>query len=350
MAEYQLLSKANLLQHEPYEGPTGHEQAGIALFNWFLLLMSIGYFGVYYRDEHFAADNVENICFEHWSWYVTNGVQTFFCAALGMMGAYPGYAVLKYTSGLGNDGPGSRLESFYINATMGMVLGIPMMALIDHFMFIFSWIVMIFCWMPWPQIQVFTSGLSCLCGLYMALWIPTNIASKVNDLGPFILCGAFTACSFIRLFASDDTIGFTGTSKTILIIFNYLSLFLVILLSIRGVLRADRAKHSIALAKKICSDLGEGPVWAVWPKGKHFPSGWWFEPPPWGSSSEGWPFDSWPSGPNSANPPSDMIYAAAEEMKREMPFFFSLKLILGFLLSIILGFLFAIVQWGESSC
>merc|ERR1719499_2135691 len=119
---------------------------------------------------------------------------------------YPGYAVTRYTFGLGSNGPGTRFEAFYINATMGMVLGLPAMATLDHCVFVFAPLVAVLAWMPYPQVQVVTSGLACLCGLYMSLWIPTNIASGAKDPGPFILLVVLGGCSFSRLFSS--AIGF----------------------------------------------------------------------------------------------------------------------------------------------
>lgn len=211
--------------------------------------------------------------------------------------------------------------------------------MVDHFMFLFAPIVMLFAWMPWPEIQVVTSGLACLCGLYMALWIPTNVATGTKDPGPFILCFVFVVCSFYRVFS--DTIGFQGELQTILLSFNLTVFGVVLLLSINGIRRAPRAKNSIALTKKICSDIGEGPVWQSWPKDREFPKGWWFEPP--FGNEKAWPFGAWPEGPNSAQPSQDLIDAAAEEMRREIPRFFSLSLLLFGLFALIVGLVVAVI-------
>ena len=313
-------------------GPTGHEQGPAVLLSLILLVASVAWYGVIYR-----LDEANAVPFDHWTWYLVTGIQTFFAFILPV--AYPGYAVFAYTAGLGKDGPATRLEAFYINTTMGMVLGVPRMARVDHFMFFFAPIVMLFAWMPWPEVQVVSSGLACLCGLYMALWIPTNIATGTKDPGPFILCGVFATCSFYRAFSG--TIGFEGELQTVLLSFNTTVCVLVLLLSINGVRRASRAKNAIALTQKMCSDIGDGPIWLSWPKGKEFPTGWWFEPPPLGDE-KGWPFGSWPKGPNSAQPPPALIDAAAEEMRREIPRFLPLSLVLFGLFALVAGLVAAV--------
>ena len=307
--------------------PTGHEQGLAVLVSFVLLAASIVAFGVIYR-----GDPANDVPFQDWTWTLITGIQTFFAFVLPV--AYPGYAVFAYTAGWGKNGPGTRLEAFYINGTMGMVLGVPKMAMVDHFMFLFAPIVMLLGWLPWPEAQVIASGLGCLCGLYMALWIPTNIATGTKDPGPFILCGAFVTCSFLRVFSPE--IAFEGNLNTLLLVFNLTLCVLVLGLSINGVRRASRASNTIALVQRMCADLGEGPVWQAWPKGKRFPTGWWFEPPP-GGNTHAWPFGPWPEGPNDANPPQEMIEAAAEEMRREIPQFMPLGVVVGGLFVLVGG-------------
>jgi len=306
----------------------------MVLLSLTLLIACIVGFGVLYRSG-------EDVPFEHWSWYLITGIQTLFAFLLPV--AYPGYAVFSYTAGIGNDGPGTRLEALYINGTMGMVLGVPRMAFVDHFMFLFAPCVMLLGWMPWVEAQVIASGLGCLCGLYMALWIPTNIATGTRDPGPFILCAAFATCSFFRAFSPD--IGFTGAHKTILLTFNITVCALAFLMSVNGLRRAKRATKTIALVRQICTDIGEGPVWQAWPKGASFPTGWWFEPPPWGDQT-GWPYGPWPAGPSAANPPQEMIDAAAEEMRREIPQFWPISLVLGGLFTLLAGLVGAVLVAG----
>lgn len=303
---------------------TGQEQ-GLAVLLSVLLLVGIVVFGVMHR-----ADPANDVPFQDWTWTLITGIQTFFAFLLPV--AYPGYAVFAYTAGWGKDGPGTRLEAFYINGTMGMVLGVPKMAMVDHFMFLFAPCVMVLGWMPWPEAQAIASGLGCLCGLYMALWIPTNIATGTKDPGPFILCAAFVTCSFFRVFSPD--IAFQGDLNTVLLVFNAIMCLIVLALIIHGIRRASRASHTIALVQRMCADLGEGPVWQSWPKNKRFPTGWWFEPPPGGDKSA-WPFGPWPEGPNDANPPEAMIAAAAEEMRREISRFMPLSLVLGVLFTFV---------------
>ena len=150
----------------------------------------------------------------------------------------------------------------------------------------------------------------------------------------------FVFCSFFRVFSPD--IAFEGPLNTILLVFNTLLCVLVLLLSVNGIRRAKRATNSIALTNRMCSDIGEGPVWQAWPKNAQFPMGWWFEPPPLGDQ-KGWPFGPWPEGPNSANPPQEMIDAAAAEMRQEIPRFLPLSLVLGGLLSLVLGLIVAVL-------
>ena len=317
----------------PIAGRTGHEQGPAVLISLVLLVASVVWYGVLYR-----LDEANAVAFDHWSWYLVTGLQTFFAFVLPV--AYPGYAVFAYTAGLGNDGPATRLEAFYINATMGMVLGVPRMAMVDHFMFLFAPVVMLLAWLPWPEVQVVTSGLACLCGLYMALWIPTNVATGTKDPGPFILCGVFAACSFYRVFSGD--IGFEGDLQTVLLVFNVTVCVLVLLVSINGIRRAKRAANAIALTQKMCSEIGDGPVWQAWPEGKQFPSGWWFEPPPFGDQ-KGWPFGPWPDGPSSTQPPQALIDAAAEEMRREIPRFMPLGLVLFGLFALVAALVAAVI-------
>ena len=311
--------------------PSGHEQGPLVVVSLVILIACILGFRVFNP----SAPAV------HWSWYAITGIQTFFAFLLPV--AYPGYAVFAYTAGLGKDGPGTRLEAFYINSTMGMVLGIPRMAMVDHFMFLFAPFVMLLGWMPWAEAQVVASGLACLCGLYMALWIPTNLATGTKDPGPFVLCGAFVFCSFFRVFGPN--IAFEGSLNTLLLGFNIILCLLVLMLSINGIRRSKRATQAIALTNRMCSDIGEGPVWQAWPKNADFPTGWWFEPPPFGDE-KGWPFGPWPSGPSATHPPQEMIAAAAEEMRREIPLFLPLWLVVGGLFVVILGFVAAVFALG----
>ena len=311
---------------------TGHEQTPAAVISLIVLVASVVWYGVIYRMDASHA-----VPFDHWSWYLVTGVQSLFAFILPI--AYPGYAVFAYTAGLGNDGPATRLEAFYINATMGMVLGIPRMAMVDHFMFLFAPVVMVLGWMPWPEAQVVASGLACVCGLYMALWIPTNVATNTKDPGPFILCVVFVGCSVYRLFS--DEIGFSGDLWTILLTFNLIACLLVMLLTISGLRRAKRAVDSIALTQRMCRDIGDGPVWQAWPQGQSFPHGWWFEPRS-NDEPKGWPFGEWPTGPSATHPPQEMIDAAAEEMRREMPRFLPLGWVLFILSALIIGLISAV--------
>jgi hypothetical protein len=312
-------------------GPSGHEQMTAVLVSLVLWIASIA-FGVYYR-----LTSEDPIAFDHWSWYVTNGIQTFM--AFTLPAAYPGYATLAYTCGLIKGGPGSRLEAFYINATMGMVLGVPCMATLDHLMFVFAPVVFIGSWMPWAQVQLVTSGLSCACGLYMSLWIPTNKASNVCDPGPFVLMFIFVGTSIARL--TVPPIAFDGPYFIILLAFNLALCAAVAFLFVRGNSRKSRVQNSLALINKICEDIGKGPVakktvWAVWPPGATFPSGWWFEPLPFGNKT-GWPYEAWPQGDMSAEPSQEFIAAAATEMQTEFKKFLPLWLAVGFLPVLIIG-------------
>lgn len=296
----------------------------------------------------------------HWSWNVVTTVQTLFAFLLPV--AYPGYGVLTYSLGLGNDGPATRFETFYIESTMGMVLGVSHMAFLDHLMFVFAPIV-IFCgWMPFVSCQVIASALACLCGLYMYLWVPTNEATNTQDPGPYILCSVFTICSFSRVIVPSLT--YERHMSLALFVFNCIICTLVFFVVKRAEKRRvdGKATHCIALVQWMCEEIGEGPIWQLWPTvevdsgdkvvPKDFPSGWWFEPTPFGSgshqglffgmSSTGsqvgadrkyWPYGEWPTesaessrydhldGYKRKVPPSSLVSAAQEEMLREIPDF-----------------------------
>ena len=86
------------------------------------------------------------------------------------------------------------------------------------------------------------------------------------------------------------------------------------------------------------SDEDKKTVWAVWPPGATFPSGWWFEPLPFGNKT-GWPYEAWawPEGEMSAEPSRELIAAAATEMQTEFKKFVPLWLAVGFLPVLIIG-------------
>merc|ERR1711907_722480 len=99
-------------------------------------------------------------------------------------------------------------------------------------MFVFAPLVAVLGWVPYPSVQVFTSGLACLCGLYMSLWIPTNRATGMKDPGPVVILVIFCTCSFTRLTSSH--IGFEGFHHTVLLTFNLLSFLVTTALIARG--------------------------------------------------------------------------------------------------------------------
>ena len=65
--------------------------------------------------------------------------------------------------------------------------------------------------------------------------------------------------SFYRVFGPD--IAFEGTLNTILLAFNIALCAIVLLLSINGIRRAERARNAIALTNRMCKDIGDGTVW-----------------------------------------------------------------------------------------
>ena len=113
---------------------------------------------------------------------------------------------------------------------------------------------------------------------------------------------------------------------------------------------------------KLCEDIGQGPVtektvWAVWPAGAKFPTGWWFEPLPFGDE-KGWPYDAWPAGDishfnASAAPSAEMIDAAAAEMKAEFENFFPSIVAFGTLplgvLGLVAGTVVYYKEWSEET-
>ena len=54
------------------------------------------------------------------------------------------------------------------------------------------------------------------------------------------------------------------------------------------------------------------------------------------------PFGPWPQGPNSAQPPQELIDAAAEEMREEIPRFLPLALVLFGLFALVAGLVLAV--------
>jgi hypothetical protein len=104
----------------------------------------------------------------------------------------------------------------------------------------------------------------------------------------------------------------------------------------------------IASGTQVCKDIGEGPIWVQWPEGKEFPSGWWFEPPPFGSRDAGWPngTDEWPK--TAVTPPIAMIEAAKVEMRTEMPRFLPLWLVLGSIAALLLGLVVAVASVSDT--
>merc|ERR1712228_344842 len=130
-----------------------------------------------------------------------------------------------------------------------------------------------------------------------------------------------------------------GYPGYILLIFNSVAVFLSIVLIFNAFQRMDRVKHTLALATRLHADLGEGAVWAQWPKDKQFPEHcWWFEKLPSSVDADNvWPYGVWPSENNSTDPPMEMVQAAAEEMKQEMPKFMSLLRVIGVMVAMLVA-------------
>lgn len=382
--------------------PSGHEQRTATLLNLLLCIASVAIGVIFHASSCAQID---------WMWYVVTSIQTLLCFLLPVL--YPGFAVFKYTLGLGNDGPATRFEAFYIESTLGMMYGISHMAFLDHFLFLFAPCVVLLSWMPSVKCQVFASALTCICGLYMTLWIPTNVATSTTDYGPYVLSTVLIFCSFARVCLPSVAYD-TNFAVTLLAFQGVLCIFLGILLC-RGIERRKegRAIHSIKLTNWLCCHIGDGPVWQSWPMIEHeetetlnistateegrsssslpfpnnnriikkiqpkeFPSGWWFEPTPFGNKTcfgdelddfQCWPYGDWPSHDTTAlcisitssysttttsntnkvlqTPPPSIISNAQEEMLREMPEFIPSILIMICLFMPLLGLLLALTIW-----
>ena len=176
---------------------------------------------------------------------------------------------------------------------MRMVLGITYMAFLDHLMYVIILFVMVLAWIPSQQLQLIESSLACLCGLYMLLWIPMNIATITNNSDLFVLCTIFVLCSFLWVFG---LLQFENNYNLILLAFNLMMFITVGILASRGIQQLSKCHNTIALVKPICTEICEGPVWASWTNDtKDFPSGWFYEPQKntgWGFDDYSWPLDS----------------------------------------------------------
>merc|ERR1712154_101656 len=117
-------------------------------------------------------------------------------------------------------------------------------------------------------------------------------------------------------------------------------------------IQGKRVQKTLALVERLHSDIGEGPVWAQWPKDKQFPQyRWWFEripnsskPPSAGTDDKSngvWPYGPWPSENNSTSPPEEMVEAAATEMKEEMVKFIPLWFVICVLTVSLVGLIVA---------
>jgi len=237
-----------------------------------------------------------------------------FLLFFGMGFGFPGWAVFIFTMGWGNDGPGARFESFNINTTMGPCYRLANMSHLDHWMIPIATSTACLLWLPYPKIQAIASGLCVLCGAYMFLWWPVNLLDG-NIMFPKAV-GDPTLLLFIFWSA-------VGLSRAVLFLPPALTIYplgftlaicgILLLMIIVGVCGRGKVQNVWALTVECLQILSLEASGVPWPKGKRFPKGWAWEPPPFGDK-KGWPAGPWPYDSNDCTVSRAKIDAAATEL------------------------------------
>ena len=248
----------------------------------------------------------------------------------GLIGGYPGYPMMLYSWGLETfDTDAARNDAFDLSMSMGAALGIPQITLVDHFniasaaLFPLAWI------SSSHKLQAMVGGAALLSGMYMflfvAVFVPARMYKDVPDVLIISVLMSLSGLHRMRILPKH--------LATILKRWAILVGTLAVLALVVSSQRVPLLKATLQLRKE-CVGV-PGAYDKVWP------SGWDFEPLPFGSTTSGWPSSpKWPEG-TGCTPDSTLIEASRNELNQLN--FLPLWMVLGTLMFLVSSFVLSVL-------